>query len=170
MKYCNRVFTCIVGGMLLIPETATATVKYHSVPPHYTQTLELFNAGNYLMLECQLNGKSAYFMVDTGASFSIIDNRMANTYQLTVLERQSLQLTGFGTNRTTLSIAINAEFEFNERKIPVAILVQDLSKMRRLIESDSGVWITGIIGTDILKILGCSIDLGRKVIRWTPGD
>lgn len=175
MKFINVLFIGLCLGILLLSARAicnpwftsdTLTETHHTIAPHSALTIDLFKAGEYLMLECKLNGKSAYFLVDTGASFSIIHSRLTKKYDLTVVERRSQQSADFGGTTAAMQIAINAELDFKEIKVSTAFPVQDLSKMSRLLKGDSGVWITGIIGTDLLKRLGCSIDVGRKVMTF----
>ena len=168
--YLNQVSllsVTVIASALSDSTGITGPKDARSVATHAPlKTVTLFNAGNYLMLECELNGKSAYFMVDTGASFTVLHSKFARLYSYQVLERKGQQTTGFGGNQSTVEIAIGANLNIGDREISMGYLSQDLTKMIRLIQQQSNVRIAGIIGTDLLKRLGCSVDLGNKVLSF----
>jgi len=149
--------TTATGNNLFTDSTATKTTNY----------VNLFKAGNYLMLKCQLNGKPAYFLIDTGASFTVLNSKSAKNYNFDVLERKGLKTTGFGGSTSAIQITIGADVEFKNKKLSMGFLAQDLTKMIRLIQSSTKLRIVGIIGTDLLKRYGCSVDFGNKVLKFS---
>ena len=147
-----------------------STSTRHTVASHSTfKSVALFNAGDYLMLECKLNGKLAYFMIDTGASFTVLHSRSSKQYDFQVLERKGQQTTGFGGNNQSVAIALDASLDIGGQHIAMGFLSQDLSKIARLVHNESKVRIAGIIGSDLLKRLGCRLDLQNKTLRLMPG-
>jgi len=139
---------------LFTDSTTTETSRY----------VNLFKAGDYLMIKCQLNGKPAYFLIDTGASFTVLHSKLAKSYSFDVLERKGLQTIGFGGSTSAIQITIGADIEFKNKKLFMGYLAQDLSKMIRLIQSSSKIRIAGIIGTDLLKRYGCRVDFRNKLL------
>ena len=87
------------------------------VPPVKSQLIgsldleakDLFYAGNYLMVECQLNGKSAYFMIDTGASYTVLNSKSSKWYDFQVIDR-NLATTGFGAKRCNRGVGRLSKF------------------------------------------------------------
>ena len=146
--------TTATGNNLFTDSTATKTTNH----------VNLFKAGNYLMLKCQLNGKPAYFLIDTGASFTVLNSKSAKSFGFDVLERKGLQTTGFGGSTSAIQITIGADIEFKNKKLSMGFLAQDLTKMIRLIQSSPNIRIAGIIGTDLLKRYGCRVDFGKKLL------
>ncbi len=181
MKYLNQNFTCLFIMIILVPTIARATISGNSmdtteaatitktpktvVDKPRLKTIALLNAGDYLILKCRLNGKSAYFMIDTGASFTVLHYKFAKLYDFEVLERRNLQTTGFGGGSYFIKIALGAKLQFGEQGIQMGFLAQDLSKMIRLIQQRSNVGIAGIIGTDLLSRLACKVDLGKRELH-----
>jgi predicted aspartyl protease len=155
---------------LILAATTTATANNIFNDSTATETssyVNLFKAGKYLMLKCQLNGKPAYFLIDTGASFTILNSKSAKSYGFDVLERRSQQTTGFGGSESNVKIAIGAELDFEGKGVSMGFLAQDLTKMIRLIQSSTKLRIVGIIGTDLLKRYGCRVDFGNKLLVFS---
>lgn len=71
--YCNHT---VASHLVLNTETANSlyTDSSDTETPQY---VDLFTSGNYLMLKGQLNSKPAYFLIDTGASFTVLHNKLA---------------------------------------------------------------------------------------------
>ncbi len=148
--------TTATGNNLFTDSTATKTTNY----------VNLFKAGDYLMIKCSLNGKPAYFLIDTGASVTVLNSKSTKNYNFDVLERKGLQTTGFGGSTAGVQIAFGADIEFNNKKISMGFLAQDLTKMIRLIQNSTKLRIVGIIGTDLLKRYGCRVDFGNKLLKF----
>jgi predicted aspartyl protease len=128
------------------------------------KAMDLFLAGHYLMVECQLNGKVAYFMIDTGASYTVLNSKSAKLYDFQVLERKGQQTTGFGGNQELVQIAIGANIRLGDHLISMAFLTQDLSKIIRLVQDNSKVRMVGIIGTDLLQRYGYKLNIATKTL------
>ncbi len=164
MKPLNLIIPALFIGMFLSTQVHASNLLTDSTSVETAHHVDLFASGNCLMLKCQLNGKPAYFLIDTGASFTILHSKSAKSYGFDVLERKGLKTTGFGGSASTAKIAIGADLEFNHRKLSMGYLAQDLTKMIRLIQSSTNIRIAGIIGTDLLKRYGCRVDFGNKVL------
>jgi len=167
MKSLNLIISALFVGLFLSTQVTAGNLQTDSASVESTHDVSLFTSGNYLMLRCQLNGKPAYFLIDTGASFTILHSKSAKSYNFDVLERRSQQTTGFGGSAATVKIAIGANLEFSHRKISMGFLAQDLSKMITLIQSSSKLRIVGIIGSDLLKRYGCRADLKNKLLKFS---
>jgi len=168
MKSLKQIILPVFMGLLLATTTTAANNLFiDSTATETSSYVNLFKAGNYLMLKCQLNGKPAYFLIDTGASFTILNSKSAKDYNFDVLERKGLQTTGFGGSTSVIQIAIGAELDFEGKGVSMGFLAQDLTKMIRLIQSSSKLRIVGIIGTDLLKRYGCRVDFGNKLLKFS---
>ena len=85
-----------------------------------------------------------FFMVDTGASTSIINQRMSRSLGLQ-LQMKDQPLVGLGGIHTYYSTRAKVSFEDNDQEIQFAVGVKGLPEQIR------GVPIAGILGNDFLK-------------------
>ena len=112
-----------------------------------------------LIVEVKVNGKSAYMLIDTGASAGMIDVNQADKYDVVVGNKYCGTLIGAGGEmedvRHTSTIA-----EFEGKKIP-QFLLADISNIVRSIKRETGVKILGIISLKQMQVIGLNIDTSR---------
>lgn len=73
---------------------------------------------------------------------------------------------GFGEPGSAVEIAVNVVMEIADKEINMNFVAQDLFKMRKTLFDEFRIYITGIIGSDLLKILGARVDLESNVLRF----
>ncbi|MEH6537725.1 MAG: aspartyl protease family protein [Psychroserpens sp.] len=114
------------------------------------------------ILKLELNGKHAYFVLDTGASSSLIDNSVKKHYGFT-----TRNVNNAFSNDTVLGIggikeleqAYNVLLTIKGKKIkPIDFKSTNLSILRGSLN------VVGIIGSDFLIEHGYSIDFERNVL------
>jgi hypothetical protein len=130
---------------------------------------KLLPAGEHLLLRTQLNGQKAYFLIDTGASCSVLHTKAAKYfgYDITRNKGKSAGGTaGFGRSTPSPPIVINANLEIGPHKINRAYLAKDLTSIRIFISKQTAFKIVGILGTDMLKILQAKLDLRHRVLTY----
>jgi predicted aspartyl protease len=104
-------------------------------------------------------GERQNFVLDTGASPSIINSRLANRLELTT--RQSFTNT-FG-NPTASRTAIVAEIDLGPvRVLSLPVQIQDLSRLER----DLGLPIAAVIGFDVLSKSNFCLDYENKRLTF----
>lgn len=115
-----------------------------------------------LIVEVKVNGKSAYMLIDTGASAGIIDMNQADDFDVVVGNKYCGSIVGAGGEmqdvRHTHTMA-----EFEGKKIP-QFLLADISNIVRSIKRETGVKILGIISLKQMSIIGMNIDVNSSEI------
>lgn len=116
---------------------------------------ELYN--NILIVEAYVNDKWAKFIIDTGASTSILDFNQSKKYSFSYTIDPDKRLTGFG-GRTNLMKT--SEFTFNLKgldKRNYSFFASDLSGLNVAL-SGYNQRVLGILGSDFLQTNGAVID------------
>lgn len=112
-----------------------------------------------LIVEVKINGKSAYMLIDTGASAGMIDMNQADDFDVVVGNKYCGSIVGAGGEmqdvRHTHTMA-----EFEGKKIP-QFLLADISNIVRSIKRETGVKILGIISLKQMQVIGLNIDTSR---------
>lgn len=112
-----------------------------------------------LIVEVKVNGKSAYMLIDTGASAGMIDVNQADDFDVVVGNKYCGSIVGAGGEmqdvRHTHTMA-----EFEGKKIP-QFLLADISKIVRSIKRETGIKILGIISLKQMQVIGLNIDTSR---------
>ena len=111
---------------------------------------------NRLIIEGQVNGKSAYFLIDTGASVGLIDKEKKKKYGLK--EGFSYHGTLIGAGGEMKDVKHCDTFvEFEGKTIP-QFLLADISNVVKSIKRETGIAILGIISLPQMKFAGIGID------------
>lgn len=104
-----------------------------------------------------LNGKEAFFIVDSGASISVLDKAQVKDYNFSVGAPMDVTISGYGgqsspDDASHINITVGG-VDFNG-----TYRTQDITNVVSTIQSTSGVKIAGIIGSNIMKSKGVIID------------
>lgn len=112
-----------------------------------------------LIVEVKINGKSAYMLIDTGASAGMIDVNQADDFDVVVGNKYCGSIIGAGGEmqdvRHTHTMA-----EFEGKKIP-QFLLANISNIVRSIKRETGIKILGIISLKQMQVIGLNIDTNR---------
>lgn len=112
-----------------------------------------------LIVEVKINGKSAYMLIDTGASAGMIDVNQADDFDVVVGNKYCGSIVGAGGEmqdvRHTHTMA-----EFEGKNIP-QFLLADISNIVRSIKRETGIKILGIISLKQMQVVGLNIDTSR---------
>lgn len=120
----------------------------------------------YIAIEIQ--GVKELFLIDTGASHSVISNNFNDTFKFPMAYQTQFKITG-----------INGESEsrLKSYKVPIFgtcynFFAEDISSLQRAIKSSYFVSIFGIIGSDFLRSHKCSINYESNLltINQNGGD
>ena len=115
-----------------------------------------------LIVEGLVNGKAAYFLIDTGASVGLMDYSRRKKYDLAVGNRYHGTLVGAGGELHNVKIC-NTFVELGNKKIP-QFLLADIDSVVDSIRKETGIEILGIIGLQQMKICGIQIDTNDNLI------
>ena len=109
-----------------------------------------------LIIEGRVNGKAAYFLIDTGASVGIIDADQRKKFDLQKGKRFQGTIVGAGGEMNNI-YHCNTLVNIENRTIP-QFLLADISDVVKSIENQTGIKILGIISLSQMKICNISID------------
>lgn len=109
-----------------------------------------------LIVEVKVNGKSAYMLIDTGASAGMMDVNQADVYDVVVGNKYCGTLIGAGGEMENVRYT-HTMAEFEGKKIP-QFLLADISNIVRSINKETGVKILGIISLKQMFAIGLKID------------
>ena len=113
-------------------------------------------ADNRLIIEAELNGKNAYFLVDTGASVGLISKHAEKEYKLKKGRKYSGTLIGAGGEIKNV-YHCDTPANFEGRLIP-QFLFADIDNVIKSIKRETGIEILGIISLPQMKIVGLGVD------------
>lgn len=149
MKKLLIALICTISASAASQSTTVSFSTYQQVP----------------IIEAKLNGKIAYFIIDTGSSISVLDINKNKSYKFKPyrpVERQSI---GFGGE---FSLYYVGEYKIHIDQIPImsAFVCKDLSQITNLISENTGKEIVGIIGADVFKYYKSSISFVDQTISF----
>lgn len=115
-----------------------------------------------LIVECTVNGKKGYFLIDTGASVALIAEDRVKKYGFAKGRKYPGSIVGAGGEIDGVYYC-NTFVNLEGKDIP-QFLIADISEIRRSIERETGVEILGIISLPQMKIAGIQIDANDNLI------
>jgi hypothetical protein len=155
----------IFFGLLLISFLS----QCHNSPPPPTKLNEIsfiLNKAGIPIIKGKLNGKDAYFILDSGSSTTLVDKSLYEKYKFQV-ETADSESSGIGGTVKSY-LAIDVKIEFGENTIEGNVRCLDLSAVRKSIKNSSGIEISGLIGTDVFNYLDATIDYKNDKIITQP--
>ncbi len=149
-------------GFLTVPSMAqkeSVTFPIHSIHPKP-------------IVKVTLNGKAAYFLLDTGSDINIVNSSDAGKYDFAVYKinygnRGSIATVN-GTERD-FGHAYNIHIMIGGRHIPCGVVSMDISSIVKSVRKKTGISIAGIIGSDTMKSYHFIIDYENEVIAIKLG-
>lgn len=115
-----------------------------------------------LIVECDVGGKTANFLIDTGASLGLIDDNQRKKYNLIIGRKYNGTIIGAGGELNNLSMC-DTFVKLKDRSISQFILT-DISGIVDSIKRETGINILGIIGLPQMKFVGIQIDTNDNMI------
>ena len=119
---------------------------------------------NLILVKLTVNGKQANFIVDTGASVSVIDKRQASKYQFRCFDNMDQgsmnSMAGISSLIHTSKIELRHQ---NYRFRHVRFYASDMNYINRFMK-ERHVYILGILGADFLQQNQAVIDYKNKRI------
>lgn len=133
-------------------EIDTLSVKYYGKP----------------VVQMTLNGKKTWVLLDTGSEVSVLNTRSMDKYGFNIYEEyESLEVSGFGSNRNSLYKATNVNLYFGNVALNTTYYAYNFCNIVNSIRARTGKTITAIIGTDMMRSYGFIIDLGNNRVTMT---
>lgn len=140
---------------------------------HEYEYIRIVNLQQKPIIEGTLNGKRAYFLLDTGSDFTLLNEGMSQRYGFSALERQhgesAHKALGVGGNIVSFRLVHNATIVLGSTKLSANCRAYDMSRLVDVIRRKSGIEIVGIIGSDAMKRHGVIIDYGNREVGVISG-
>lgn len=131
--------------------------------------IELEHDNYHILIEGKFaDGLSAFWVIDTGASKTVLDKNLGNYYE--VIESDNMddyQSAGINQEMMETSVGKMAYISFGELEIKnkkVALI--DLAHVNQIYEKYTSYKIAGLIGGDILMNYSCKIDYANKTLQF----
>lgn len=115
-----------------------------------------------LIVEGLVNGKSACFLIDTGASVGMMDYDQRKDYDLVVGNRFNGTIVGAGGEMRNVRHC-NTFVDLKGKLIP-QFLLADISPVVESIKRETGIEILGIISLPQMKMVGVQIDANDNMV------
>ena len=122
--------------------------------------LNIDTSCNLCIVDGEINGKKAYFLMDTGAGLTTFDINQAKHFGFSAIE-SDLSVGAFNNNTASIQEATGiTSIRINKVEVLGDIIyTTNMSRLVKHIESCSHKTISGIIGVPIIKRHGLVIDL-----------
>ena len=118
------------------------------------------------VIEVTLNGKKAYFLIDTGSDITILNARDTKKYGFGIVKRafENHSLVGLGGSVASIYSTYDVELKVGSSRVMNRYLAHDLSRVVKRMEEKISIRISGIIGSDLMKRYGFVIDYANKQV------
>jgi hypothetical protein len=117
-------------------------------------------------MEGKLNGKRAFFIVDTGASISLLNEAKASYFGYGSYPESDRTVVGFA-GESKMNVAYNCQVEFGPVIITgVTFRSRHMQDFAAVIQQHESVEIAGIIGSDVLRRYNININYGANTISF----
>ena len=115
-----------------------------------------------IIVEGKVNGKEAFFLVDTGASVGLMDENQRDDYGLVRGRKYSGTIVGAGGEMRNVRHC-DTFVHFGGKVIP-QFLLADISGVVKSIKKETGIEILGIISLPQMSMIGMNIDINSSEI------
>lgn len=116
-----------------------------------------YSVKNCPVVRAEINGKKAYFLVDSGSSFSIINSKSIGRFSFRETTT-STKINGINSTGNMLNEVESIRVHINGRKVDVEFLSMDLEKLKKNLGVD------GILGSDWMRKNKIIIDYKRSIL------
>ena len=122
------------------------------------------NGVGHFELSGKFNGKPARFILDTGASQTVLDKERAQGFDL-AYETETQTAGGLGTASFETSISKNNTLEIDKLSLnDITVAALDLSHVNKALISQDAEPVDGVLGADVLSRTNAIINYGLEVV------
>ena len=146
-------------------EAENETIQEFLEKRSFTKIPLSVNSLGHFEVDAKLNGINAKFIVDTGASGTVIDETSSSDFNLLLLTQSEDKAAGLGTNTLQVTKSACNEIILDGFKIEnweVGII--NLSHVNEALSTRGAKIVNGVIGADIMNIYSAVIDYGEKAL------
>ncbi|CAN5307951.1 hypothetical protein BH23BAC1_BH23BAC1_24190 [soil metagenome] len=124
------------------------------------EIIKIVNLERKPIVEGTINGKVAYFLLDTGSDLTILNRKDSEKYNFKVVLREygRQKVASFGGIQSDILNTYNIDLKLGSQLIDTEIHSYDLSPVIESLKIKTNIKISGIIGSNIMKKYGFMID------------
>ena len=115
-----------------------------------------------LIIEGKVNGKTAYFLVDTGASLALMDYNQRRKYDLAVGKPFHGTIVGAGGEMRNVMYCNT--FVHIEDRVISQFLIAGISSVVDSIKRETGIELLGILSLPQMSMIGMNIDINSSEV------
>ena len=116
------------------------------------QLVSIQGDGYHLFFNVKVNGTNARFLIDTGASKSVLDKAFVNTLQSVTIQSSERLTTGLGSSTMESEFTIIESLKIGKLEINnIHVAVIDLSHVNQTYHSIGLPELNGVLGGDLLN-------------------
>lgn len=163
MKYLVMLFP----AFSLVVITACQTAKITYTGEHIEVPFQTLN-GKIPLLRVSINGKTAWMIVDTGASVTVVNAAVANQYGFSVAGNFSASKTEMASlaGSTDLYATYSCTISIGDLTIKYAPKAQNMISLTSRIKEHEKITIVGILGSDVLSKYKMNINYAAQTITY----
>ena len=119
------------------------------------------------IIQGEINGEQVYFLVDTGLDITLLNSRDNRKYGFKIkrMSDHTKRLTGFGGRSVEVKAVHLAQLELGPLLIENGLFACDISPIINSLQQKTGIKISGIIGSQLMKDYGFEIDYQNEWVR-----
>lgn len=145
----------LLFGLLIAPIERDSSFKDDN-------KIDLIDNTKVPIVEGFINGVRVYLVLDSGASMSVLDLSQAKALKFFAFYTDQ-EAAGYG-GRAKLQEVRGVRAAIEDLPIYADFMTQDLSTVREIIQRNEGIYISGIIGSDVLKSIGATINYSNNTL------
>jgi hypothetical protein len=131
-------------------------------------TIKLASFSKLPLIKGSINGKEAYFIIDSGATVTVLNSNMADEFGFRVEEDLDGEAAGYGGKAHFMkAAAVTIKTDTGIELWAPDIKAQDLSPIVNAVKNNENVTVSGIIGTNIIKKYEFIINFKDYTINFT---
>ena len=133
------------------------------------QIIELEHKNYHILIEGKFeDGTSACWIIDTGASKTVLDSTLSQFYE-TIASDNEDDYQSAGINQGMMETSVGKMFNLHFGDLEISgqkVALIDLSHVNEIYGKYTSYRIAGLLGSDILMDYKCTIDYSRKIIQF----
>lgn len=118
-----------------------------------------------ILIPVKVNGKSVYFLVDTGASVALVDITKENELGFKLGKKLAGGIVGAGGEIAEVYHVKNLDVDFNGHKI-YQFVATNIDAVKQSIKRETDYEIFGILCLEQMKQLGMVIDTANNIVYY----
>lgn len=140
----------------------------HTPKSFINGSVELHSKVSIPIVEGTLNGKTAYFIFDSGATINVLDASQAEKYGFWVGEPLNITVSGYGGTTTAMYQTGGARVTIGGQPFNIEFYGKDIKDIAQAVYNDQGIRIVGIVGVKFMIKEHMVLNFSAGTLSITP--